>query len=566
MLKRIKLLLICTIAAVLVTGYFLMKPSPNTERVTVQWEKPTLFYQGEKWEDAIQGSAASLSISMAWLREHVDSYLHYEKESGTVVITTTGKVLNLQTEQWSARMNDQPIELAFPVQVKEDRVYIPVAPITELYQIKVEETESGAVHLYKQGDVHNWGQSAAEESDGTVPVRTEAGIQYPILYDLKPNEEVRLWNEKPEDGWYRVQTPNGLMGYMAEDDLRWTREEIVQATNGQADSSSDPPVVKKPLAEKVNLTWEHVYRTNPDTTQITPMPGVNVISPTWFSIGDYEGNLSNKADTAYVNWAHEQDYQVWALFSNDFTDPDKTSTVLAQHETRMKMIRQLVAFAELYKLDGINLDFENVYLKDRDLLTQFVRELTPMLHEQGLVVSMDVTVRSNSEMWSKFYDRRALSETLDYMIVMTYDEHWASSPKAGSVASIPWVERGIAGILTFDQVPPSKLILGIPLYTRVWTEEEVDGKVEVSSKAVGMETVLNTIREKELTPVYLDDVGQHYVEYEEDGSRKRIWMEDHRSIVNRIEMVKKYDLAGVATWRRGFETADIWPLIEEHLN
>jgi spore germination protein YaaH len=230
------------------------------------------------------------------------------------------------------------------------------------------------------------------------------------------------------------------------------------------------------------------------------------------------------------------------------------------------MIKQLLAFAKLYRLQGINIDFENVYLKDKANLTQFVREMVPLMHEQGLVVSIDVTVKSTSENWSMFYDRRSLAETVDYMMVMTYDEHWASSPKAGSVASLPWVERSIVQIMKEDGVPASKLVLGVPYYTRIWTEQTKDGQTTVTSKAVSMETVNGIIKEKGLKPVFSSETGQNYVEYDDGpGKVSKIWIEDETSMKARIELVKKYDLAGVASWRRGFETSNIWNVISETL-
>jgi spore germination protein YaaH len=231
----------------------------------------------------------------------------------------------------------------------------------------------------------------------------------------------------------------------------------------------------------------------------------------------------------------------------------------------MKIIKQLLSFAKMYQLQGINIDFENVYLKEKENLVQFVKEMTPFMHEKGLVVSLDVTPKSTNEMWSMFYDRPALAKVLDYMMVMTYDEHWATSPKSGSVASLPWVESSLTRLLKEDQIPPSKLVLGVPFYTRVWTEETKDGKTKVSSEAYSMAGVQKLISDKKLTPVFLPEVGQNYVEYTEGNKRIRIWIEDEVSMKSRIELVNKYDLAGVASWRRGFERQEIWQVIQDTL-
>jgi spore germination protein YaaH len=152
------------------------------------------------------------------------------------------------------------------------------------------------------------------------------------------------------------------------------------------------------------------------------------------------------------------------------------------------------------------------------------------------------------------------------MMVMAYDEHWASSPKSGSVASLPWVETSLLRIMEEDGVPASKLILSMPLYTRIWTEKTgEDGKVEVSSKAVGMEAIRTLLAEKKLTPVLDKAAGQNYVEYTENGELKRIWIEDEVSMQARVALARKYDLAGVATWQRAFQTPSTWTTIDNEL-
>ncbi|WP_420798623.1 glycosyl hydrolase family 18 protein [Paenibacillus beijingensis] len=231
------------------------------------------------------------------------------------------------------------------------------------------------------------------------------------------------------------------------------------------------------------------------------------------------------------------------------------------------MIQQLLAYAKMYRLQGINIDFENVRTADKANLVQFVRELTPMLHEQNLVVSIDVTPKSNSELWSLFLDRPALIQSVDYMMLMAYDEHWASSPNSGSVASMPWVKRAVDRLVEEDGIPPAKLILGMPLYTRIWTETiGQNGKRKVSSKAVGMDRVREIIAAKKLAPVYDAATGQNYVEYSENGALNRIWIEDALSIKARVDLANRYGLAGVATWNRSFQSDDIWSVIEGALN
>lgn len=486
-----------------------------------------------------------------------DKPIHYEKDSGTLVLTTTDKVLRFKTEALTGIMNQKPYKLSLSAEVIEDTVYIPTAPLEELFGLKTEyDQESGIVTLLQEGEAIQLAESLPENG---AAVRAAPSIREPYLVKVPRGESVRIWQDI--EGWLLVQTKNGHVGYMNKKNVKLTTIEQVPKLEKQ-----DAFVPWKVMGSKINLTWEAVYERRVDPTKIGEMPGVNVVSPTWFELQDGKGTIKGKADAAYVKWAHERGYQVWALFSNGF-EPDRTTEALATVESRFLMIQQLITFAKIYNLQGINVDFENVYTKDKENLVQFMKEMTPLLHEQGLVVSIDVTPKSTSEMWSVFLDRAALGKVVDYMMVMAYDEHWASSPKAGSVASLPWAENAITKIMNEDGVPASKLVLSMPLYTRIWTEtKDASGEVKVSSKAVGMEAVKAILAEKKLKPVFDEAAGQNYVEYTEDGALKRIWIEDEVSMKARVALVRKYDLAGVATWQRSFQTPSIWAVIDESLS
>jgi len=310
---------------------------------------------------------------------------------------------------------------------------------------------------------------------------------------------------------------------------------------------------------KINLVWQPTFEAANNLAIIDKVPGMNVVAPSWFSIVSTNGFIKDCADANYVVNAHTKGYKVWALITNSF-DPDLTSTVLHDPKARSYVVNQLLFFIEKYNLDGINLDFENIYDEDKDALTVFVREIKTALKPTGTIVSMDITVPSETSRWSTCYNRQALGGVVDYMMLMAYDEHWRTSPVSGSVASIGWVETGI--INTLKSVPANKLILGIPFYMRKW--EENDGKV--TAKTLTMDAAEKLIREKQLQPQWMADQGQYYFEYEEDGKLYRIWQEDARSIALKVGLADKYQLPGVAAWRKGFEKPEIWDVIDKSLN
>ncbi|MEI7028300.1 glycosyl hydrolase family 18 protein [Paenibacillus sp. y28] len=539
---------------------------PNSERVNPDFggvDKP-IYYAGELQTSTALGKKEGLKLPLELVQDLLDPNIVYEEASNSVIITTKDKVIRLKTDVLTAMVNEKPLQLHVPVeQTASKQIYIPISPLETFYGVQIiESEETGVVRLIKQGDVLPWSavsaSAAGNDPSKPVPLRRGPSIKEPIVADATIGQRVLRWENQGE--WARIQLENGVTGYMKQAQLEEQDAETVPAPKTEESFEAWKPAA----GSKINLIWEQVERKNPDTATIPDMPGLNVISPTWFHLLDEEGNLKNNADPEYVKWARDRGYQVWALFSNSF-DPKMTSEALSTYDKRIKMIKQLLAFAQMYKLQGINIDFENVYLKDKAKVTQFVRELTPLLHQQGLVVSMDVTPKSTNEQWSMFYDRKALAESIDYMMVMTYDEHWASSPKAGSVASLPWVESSITRIMKEDQVPSSKLLLGIPFYTRIWTETVKDGKTQVSSKAVTMPTVEGMIKNKGLKPQMDAASGQQYVEYTENGQTIKIWLENELSVKARAQLVNKYNLAGIASWRRGYERPEIWDVLKDNL-
>ncbi|WP_301628208.1 glycosyl hydrolase family 18 protein [Paenibacillus apis] len=533
---------------------------PNREHTDPEWlgkyEKP-IFSDGKLLEGSAIGQGESLKLPLPVIQQIIDDTILYEEETQSVIITTPRKLVLLKTDEKTGQINNKPVELRFAPEKQDEVIYLPADLLTELYGAEVhEDSASGAVLLMTPGEqLNHVTVKESSKKDFTVALREEGSIHAPILQDMKSGTKLRILGEQEE--WYYVQLYNGYTGF------------VKKASTVEGDSRQVPeleqalsPGKEKWKSKKVNLTWEAVYQVAPKPASIGELPGVNVVSPTWFSLIDGEGNVKSKADSAYVNWAHNQGMQVWGLFSNSF-EPDLTTEALSSFDKRMTTILQMLHYAKLYDLDGINIDYENVYTKDGPNLTQFMRELRPLASEYGLVVSIDVTPKSNSEMWSAFLDRRALAPVVDYLILMAYDEHWAASPVSGSVASLPWVEASVNRILQEDGVDPDQMILGIPLYTRVWSETKVDGKTKVKSKAIGMKKAKEIIETYKLTPEFSADTGQNYVEYKEGDVLNRIWLEDAVSLQSRVDLAKSLGLAGVATWTRSFASAEAWDVLKQ---
>ncbi|KKO55261.1 glycosyl hydrolase [Paenibacillus sp. DMB20] len=530
---------------------------PNYSHTEPDWrgmDQP-IFVQGAMMDYPAIGTGEQLKLPLPVLQDNVDSHIRYEKKTKSVILTSSASVVRMELDSKQGTKNGKTATFAETAEQIGDVVYIPVEPLKKTYGIAIhQDKDTGAVILMNAGDRISMAKVRAANEGDTVPMRKSASIKSPIIMDMQSGERLRIWEQ--EGDWYYAQTDNGFTGYVK-------AAQIESAGEKKIDERPRPVTRarKEWKGKSVNLVWEAVYSRNPDTQRIGKMPGINVVSPTWFSIVNGNGEVKSQADPSYISWAHGQQMEVWGLLSNSF-DPDITTSALADFDTRSRIIEQMLQYSMQYKLDGINIDFENVYTKDKDNLVQFMRELKPLADARGLIVSIDVTPKSNSEMWSAFLDRRELAQAVDFMIVMSYDEHWAASPKAGSVSSLPWAEGTMRRIMEEDDVPSSKLILGVPLYSRIWTEEGEDGGGKVSSTAVGMDKLRNLLKEKKLKTTFDEAAGQNYVEYKENKTLKRIWIEDETSLKARIELAKSLQLAGVASWNRSLAVPEAWEVIK----
>lgn len=382
-------------------------------------------------------------------------------------------------------------------------------------------------------------------------IRYRGGIKSKILTKTAKDTVLRLMNEGED--WDQVATDDGYIGYIQK------KKVSAADTTDYKRSFKAEAYSYFTMDEPVNLAWHQVTSTDAnnyfaDTTQ--NMTGVNVISPTWFSVSDNDGNVSSLASGEYVMQAHEKGLKVWGLVDN-FSENMSTTTVLSNTAARQNLENQLVTYALKAGLDGINVDFESLSEDVGIHFLQFLRELSIQCHENNLVLSVDNPV---PEDFTSHYDRAEQGKVVDYVIIMGYDEHYVGSD-AGSVASLPWVEQGVKD--TLAEVPAKRTILAIPFYTRLW--KTTDGGA-LTSEAIGMDQAQQAISDNGAETYWDKTTSQNYGTYEGDGATYQIWLEDSKSIAEKVKLIPKYKLAGVAEWKLGFENSGIWSVITENLS
>ena len=383
---------------------------------------------------------------------------------------------------------------------------------------------------------------------GLVLEKPEAGTQVSILESD---------GSMDAGAWTYVTTPTGYTGYI---ENKYLEGDMIHVTEDRV----RPELIYTHILreDKINMVFhqtDNQASNNMLAQSLEGVSGVNVIAPTWFYLESPEGDMSSVASDTYVATAHSRGLSVWTV-ANDFdgavNSSKDTFSALSTYAGRSKIIDTIVSETVRVGADGINIDFEKVNADCAPYFQEFIRELSVSCRTQGLVLSIDAYVPT----YTKYIGRAELARTADYIVCMCYDEHTSGSETAGSVSSLSFVQKGIRD--TLKEVPPEQTVIALPFFTRLW---KVNENAAPTSSAMGMGEAAAWLSENAANVVWDEETGQNYAEAKGVDGTSKIWIEDAQSISEKMKEVMAAGCAGVAEWKLGLETQDIWQVISDHL-
>lgn len=547
------LILIVLVGAAGVVSFLINRYKPGTEYMAgneyfnlTDENSVALIQNGELLEEQAVLIGGEPYAAYTYVESQLNSCFYWDEETKGILLTTSGGVQTLLPGD--AAVAKTPGGQPAVQQESDGTVYISLDVVKEYTDLDYAYySDPNRVVIRNEWD----GVEQATVQSDTAQVRQKGGIKSLILADVQKGDTL-LYLENL-DNWCKVMTADGYTGYIQTEDI--SEPEAIEARTAKKDSYE-----RITRDHKINLVWHQSTSTesNDAMAEMTAeMTGVNVISPTWFSVTDETGTISSLASADYVKLAHDAGREVWGLIDN-FNEAFDETTDLAYASVRSRIIEQLLAEAASCGMDGINVDFENLKEAGIPHYLQFLRELTSAAHTQNLVVSVDTPV---PQAYTMYYQRGEQARFVDYMIVMAYDEHFAGSEEAGSVSSLPFVQQAVEEMTRV--MPADQVICGIPFYTRVWTEKF--GQSAITSEVLGMDGAKNYAKENQMTETWDASLGQNVATVETSDARYTIWMEDEQSMEEKLKVIQSADLAGVAEWKLGFERADIWSLISEYI-
>lgn len=571
MMKKYKKIIIPAVALFMIicaiTGVCLVrkykpnkKEMPLTEYFQLADNQVEIILQDEISEKKGLYADGQIYVDVETVKNYLNSRFYWDAKENLLLYTTPTAVISASTGSKDFYTNKSKATKEYPiVKVEGDTAYVAldyVKDYSALDYIKYDDPVRVVIN-YRYNEKADYAKAK-----GKAKLRYKSSIKSEILVNLEEDEEVRIleWDGGSEDGiseFCKVMSSSGVIGYVRQKDLG-KKYESEFTTDFKEETY--PHILKD---EKISLVWHQVTTAAANDgilNLLNATKGVNVVSPTWFTVSGNKGDITSLASDTYVSRAHSMGVEVWAL-CNDFSNDSKIGKVIGQTTTRQKLEKNLIAEAIKYSLDGINIDFEYVKKENGEDFIQFIRELSIMCRNNGIILSIDNYPPTD---YSAYYNRTEQAAVADYVITMAYDEYYAGSETAGPVSSLSYVQDATAN--TLAQVPAEQTIIALPFYSRLWKETTKEGEVKLSSEAYSMKYARSVLEDGGATIAWDDKTGMNYGEYTKDGVVYKMWLEDGKSLEEKIKAVSNEKVAGLAFWKLGLENSSTWDMIIKYTN
>lgn len=291
---------------------------------------------------------------------------------------------------------------------------------------------------------------------------------------------------------------------------------------------------------------------------------ISTIAPQVYAI-DSSGTIRGGTHPRIVEIARTHGVKLVPLVMNPGFDLGILHHIVTDRTARTNTARNMATLCRDEDLHGLQLDFENLHVSDRDAFTAFASEIADSVKRAGCEISAAVVPRVNDErgtrpyhlylydFWRGAYDYRALADTLDFISYMTYAQHTGGSTP-GPVAGFPWMVASLDYLLALG-VPASKISLGIPAYSDHWYPHynPQSGAAHARGDDIGYVPLMRMIREAGATPRW-DDVQQAWTaSWESHGVFEHAWIEDARAFESKLTLVRRHGLRGYSVWLLGLE-------------
>jgi cellulose synthase/poly-beta-1,6-N-acetylglucosamine synthase-like glycosyltransferase/spore germination protein YaaH/peptidoglycan/xylan/chitin deacetylase (PgdA/CDA1 family) len=283
---------------------------------------------------------------------------------------------------------------------------------------------------------------------------------------------------------------------------------------------------------------------------------LNLVIPEWLFIDPKADTIITRIDAKGYAVMKNAGVNIIPILSNVYSGDQKfhgepVHRIITNPQKRERLIRSLISILEKNKLQGVNVDFEDLEEKSDEAFISFQKELYEKLHAKNLLVTQDVIP------FNEDYDYKALSKYNDFIFIMAYDE-FSKATKPGPIAEQKWIEAAVDDAV--KKIPSEKIILNLAAFGYDW-EAEDEGVTFTYHDA------LAKAKEFQARIDFDDDTYNLHFSYADDeGMPHQVFFTDAATTFNAMRFAHESQLAGVALWRLGSEDDRIWQFYNRNLS
>ncbi len=230
------------------------------------------------------------------------------------------------------------------------------------------------------------------------------------------------------------------------------------------------------------------------------------------------------------------------VFSNELA-----RQLLENPAARENLIDNIINVLYEKELFGVDFDFEYVLAENRDQYTALVAEATERCNQAGFIVTVALAPKTSRDQPGLLYqghDYFGMGQAANFVLLMTYEWGYTYGPPL-PVAPLPSVRR----VLDYgvSEIPPDKILMGMPNYGYDWTLPFVQGESRAEKISNG-EAVARAARYGVAIEYNEEYQSPYYYYYDEENREHVVWFEDERSWQAKFNLVSEYGFAGISIW------------------
>lgn len=412
-----------------------------------------------------------------------------------------------------------------------------------------------------QTRLKNWGYSVS--IDGIFgPQTLNAVIQFQTARGLKPDgivgpityNELQKSPPSPSPGTIPYIIKSGDTFYKLAQTYGISLASIIAANPGvnptklyvgqqiQIPQTTQKPTVVAWIPYWLQVEAFAVVQNNPDL--------FTTLSPFWYELTS-EGGLSvfmNGEDPTIISFAKNQGMELIPLITNSYLS-EPLSTVLNDPALRQRHIQAIVNKVYQMDYDGIEIDYENLFVRDKEVFVLFLRELKAALgvNKKLVVTIMAKTGPTGASSAVTAHDYYGIGQAADIVRIMAYDYSWATP---GSIAPANWVNQVLTYAVTV--IPREKLEAGLPTHGYDWGTRRT---------GVTYLRAINTARMYNAPIIEDPQNGPHYNYTDNNGVPHEVWFINAVNFRTLLAIAKQFNLRGISVWHPGNDDPAIYEVI-----